>query len=235
MPPPFAPSHSWVCPIWGWAHWQFTTPPGSIFESAHSDTSAWTTMLYVANSWSVPISIHVDCYVSDGTLETGVTCSGPVGARQRLQAALQPDPNAGEGRERRLQRHGRGLVPVVVQRRVTPAAMNKVVLGMPGWIQEVVVPVEPVELEPAAVEVAPVTSRSRRPRKVEAVRPRKWLISRSPRRWPGSRACAPAVTSTAKRCSRRRAQARPRDPTRHRFRRLIFSGEPGLEPRTESQ
>ncbi len=156
MPPPFAPTHSWVCPIWGWAHWQFTTPPGSIFESAHSDTSAWTTMLYVANSWSVPISIHVDCYVSDGTLETGVTCSGPVGARQRLQAALNPTRTPAMDANGDFSDMGAGWFQLWSNGPVTPAAMNKVVLGMPGWIQEVVVPVEPVELEPAAVEVAPV-------------------------------------------------------------------------------
>jgi hypothetical protein len=156
VPPPFAPTHSWACPIWRWAYWRNTTLPGSIFESAHSNTSASTTMLYVANSWSVPISIHVDCYLSDGTLETGVTCSGPVGARQRLKAALNPTRTPAMDANGDFSDMGEGWFQLWSNGPVTPAAMTKVVLGMPGWIQELVVPVEPVELEPAAVEVAPV-------------------------------------------------------------------------------
>jgi hypothetical protein len=39
---------------------------------------------------------------------------------------------------------------------VTPAAITLIVMEIPGWTpMELVVPVEPVELEPAAVEVAP--------------------------------------------------------------------------------
>lgn len=157
MPPPFAPTHSWVCPIWRWAYWRVTTPPGSIFESAHSKTSAFTTMLYVANSWSVPISIHVDCYLSDGTLETGVTCSGPVGARQRLKAALSPTRTPTMDANGDFSDMGDGWFQLWSNGPVTPAAITLIILEIQGWTpMELVVPVEPVELEPAAVEVVPV-------------------------------------------------------------------------------
>jgi len=156
VPPPFAPTHSWVCPIWRWTYWRVTTP-GSFFESAHSRTSASTTMLYVANSWSVPISIHVDCYLSDGTLETGVTCSGPVGARQRLKAALSPTRTPAMDANGDFSDMGEGWFQLWSNGPVTPAAITLIIFELPGWSpMELVVPVEPVELEPAAVEVAPV-------------------------------------------------------------------------------
>jgi len=156
VPPPFAPTHSWVCPIWRWTYWRVTTP-GSFLESAHSRTSASTTMLYVANSWSVPISIHVDCYLSDGTLETGVTCSGPVGARQRLKAALSPTRTPTMDANGDFSDMGDGWFQLWSNGPVTPAAITLIILEIQGWTpMELVVPVEPVELEPAAVEVAPV-------------------------------------------------------------------------------
>lgn len=113
-------------------------------------------MLYVANSWSVPISIHVDCYLSDGTLETGVTCSGPVGARQRLKAALNPTRTPAMDANGDFSDMGEGWFQLWSNGPVTPAAITLIVLDIPGWSpKELVVPVEPVEIEPAAVEVAP--------------------------------------------------------------------------------
>jgi hypothetical protein len=154
VPPPFVPTHSWVCPIWRWGYWRVTTPPGSIFDSAHSKTSAFTTMLYVANSWSVPISIHVDCYLSDGTLETGVTCSGPVGAQQRLKAALNPTRTPATDANGDFSDREEGWFQLWSNGPVTPAAITLVIMEIQGWTpMELVVPVEPVEIEPAAVEV----------------------------------------------------------------------------------
>jgi hypothetical protein len=154
VPPPFTPTHSWVCPIWRWGYWRVTTPPGSIFESAHSKTSAFTTMLYVANSWSVPISIHADCFLSDGSLEPGVTCSGPVGARERLKAALNPTRMPVTDANGDFSDRGEGWFQLWSNGPVTPAAITLVIMEIQGWTpMELVVPVEPVELEPAPAEV----------------------------------------------------------------------------------
>jgi hypothetical protein len=154
VPPPFAPTRSWVCPIWRWGYWRVTTPPGSIFESAHSKTSAFTTMLYVANSWSVPINIHVDCYLSDGSLEPGVTCSGPVGAGQRLKAALNPTRTPVTDAIGDFSDREEGWFQLWSTGPVTPAAITLVIMEIQGWTpMELVVPVEPVELEPAGAEV----------------------------------------------------------------------------------
>jgi hypothetical protein len=156
VPPPFAPTQSWVCPIWRWTYGRVTTPPGSIFESAHSRTWASTTVLYIANSWSVPISIHVDCYLSDGTPETGVSCSGAVGARQRLKAALNPTRTPAMDANGDFSDSGEGWFQLWANGPVTPAAMTLIVFEIPGWTpMELVVPVEPVEIEPAVAEAAP--------------------------------------------------------------------------------
>jgi len=74
VPPSFAATHAWVGPIWLWSHGHETYPGPTIFDSARTRIWATTTMLYVANSRSTAISVHVDCYLSDGMLDTGVEC-----------------------------------------------------------------------------------------------------------------------------------------------------------------
>lgn len=157
MPPPFAPTHAWVCPIWRWSHGQFTSSGATIFDSPHTSHWASTTVLYVANSWSVPISIHVDCFLSDGTPEPGVTVSGNVDARQRLKASLNPTrPPPMVAANGDFNDGGDGWFELWANGPVTPAAMTLVIFSLPGWSpMELVVPVRPVEIEPAAVEAAP--------------------------------------------------------------------------------
>jgi hypothetical protein len=157
VPPPFAPTHAWACPIWRWFHGQLTSPGATIFDSAHTTHWATTTVLYVANSWSAPISIHVDCYLSDGTPETGVTVSGSVGARQRLKTSLNPTrAPATVSASGDFTDGGEGWFQLWANGPVTPAAMTLVIFSVPGWSpMELIVPVEPVEIEPAAVDVAP--------------------------------------------------------------------------------
>jgi hypothetical protein len=158
VPPPFAASHSWVCPIWRWFHGQLTSPGATIFDSARVTNWATTTVLYVANSWSVPISIYVECYLSNGTLEPGVTVSGSVGAQQRLKSSLNPTrPPPMVAANGDFRDGGEGWFQLWANGPVTPAAMTLVIFAVPGWSpMELVVPVEPVEIEPAAVDVAPV-------------------------------------------------------------------------------
>lgn len=157
MPPPFAPTHSWVCPIWRWFHGQLTTSGATIFDSAHVTNWATTTVLYVANSWSAPISIHVECYLSDGSLEAGVNVSGNVGARQLLKSSLNPTrAPAMVAANGDFRDGGEGWFQLWANGPVTPAAMTLVIFSVPGWSpMELVVPVEPVEMEPAAAEVTP--------------------------------------------------------------------------------
>ena len=151
MPPPFAPTRSWVCPIWRWSHWQQTTSGDTVFDHRQNH-GAMTTVLYVANSWGTPFDIHVDCIQSDGMIETGVTCSGPVGAYQRLEASLHPTrapvtTNAfGDYNER-----GDGWFQLWSNGPVTPAAMTLVIFYLEGWSpMELIVPLEPAEIEPVA-------------------------------------------------------------------------------------
>lgn len=152
MPPDFAPTHAWVCPVWRWSHWRLTSPAGSIFESPHSTTQASTTVLYVANSRSTPISLYVDCYTSDGVLEAGVKVFGDVGARQRRQASLHPT------RAPQLQPNGdfmdggQGWFQLWANGPVTPAAVSA---GIIGSATELVVPLEPVEIETAVADAPP--------------------------------------------------------------------------------
>jgi len=153
VPPSFPPTHAWACPYWMWSHGQLTHPGATIFGGAWTSTWATTTMLYVANSRSAAISIHVDCYLSDGTLETGVRVAGSVGALQRFEASLLPTrapqvQSNGDYRE-----GGKGWFQLWADGPVTPAAVITVILGTPF---EMVVPLEPVEIEPAvAVAEAP--------------------------------------------------------------------------------
>lgn len=156
MPPPFAPMHTWVCPIWRWSHGQLTLPGATIFDSAEVRHWATTTVLYVANSWSAPINVYVECRLSDGMLETGVNCSGPVGASQRLKASLNPTRAPVTSANGDFNESGDGWFQLWADGPVTPAAMTLVIFFIPGWSpMELVVPVEPAELEPAAVDVAP--------------------------------------------------------------------------------
>ena len=155
MPPPFAPTHSWVCPIWRWSHGQLTSPGGTIFDSAHTTDWAMTTVLYVANSWGAPLSIHVDCYLGDGTPKAGVSCSGSVGAYQRLEASLNPTRAPVTDAYGDYNESGEGWFQLWANGPVTPAAMTLVIFAIPGWSpMELVVPVEPAAIEPVA-EVTP--------------------------------------------------------------------------------
>jgi hypothetical protein len=113
-------------------------------------------VLYVANSWSAPISIHVDCYLSDGTPEPGVTVSGNVAARQCLKAALNPTREPTVSASGDFTDGGDGWFELWANGPVTPAAMTLVILSPGFWSpMELVVPLRPAEIEPAVAEVAP--------------------------------------------------------------------------------
>ena len=155
VPPSFAPSHAWVCPYWRWSHGQLTFSGATIFDSAWTRTWATTTMLYVANSRSAAISIHVDCYLSDGTPETGARVATDVGALQRFEASLMSTrapqmQSNGDYRE-----GGEGWFQLWANGPVAPAAVITVILGQSPF--ELVVPLEPVDIEPvvAVAEAAP--------------------------------------------------------------------------------
>ena len=112
-------------------------------------------MLYVANSRSAAISIHVDCYLSDGTPETGVRVATDVGALQRFEASLMSTrapqmQSNGDYRE-----GGEGWFQLWANGPVAPAAVITVILGQSPF--ELVVPLEPVDIEPvvAVAEAAP--------------------------------------------------------------------------------
>ncbi len=156
MPPSFAPTHAWVGPIWLWSHGHETYPGPTIFDSARTRIWATTTMLYVANSRSTAISVHVDCYLSDGTLDTGVRVSADVGARRRFQASLQPTrapatlPN-GDFRD-----GGEGWFHLWANGPVTPAAMIVLIHTNPEERGvDMVIPVKPVEIETAVAAAPP--------------------------------------------------------------------------------
>jgi hypothetical protein len=113
-------------------------------------------VLYVANSWSAPISIHVDCYLSDGTPETGVTVSGNVGARQRLKTSLNPTRAPTTSASGDFTDGGEGWFELWANGPVTPAAMTLIIFAIPGWSpMELIVPLRPAEIEPAVAEAAP--------------------------------------------------------------------------------
>jgi hypothetical protein len=157
MAPPFAPTHSWVCPIWRWSHGQLTSPGGTIFDSAHTTHWAMTTVLYVANSWSTPFSVHAECYLADGMQETGVSCSGTVNGRRLFKASLNPTRAPVVDARGDFNESGEGWFQLWSNGPVTPAAMTLVIFAIPGWSpMELVVPVEPVEMEPAVADVTPV-------------------------------------------------------------------------------
>jgi len=113
-------------------------------------------MLYVANSRSTAISIHVDCYLSDGTLDTGVRASTDVAARQRFQASLLPTrapvtlPN-GDFRD-----GGEGWFHLWANGPVTPAAMIVLIHTNPEERGvDMVIPVRPVDIETAVAAAPP--------------------------------------------------------------------------------
>jgi hypothetical protein len=152
VPPSFAPTHAWVGPIWLWSHGQETFSGPTIFDSARTRIWATTTMVYIANSRSAAISIHVDCYLSDGTLDTGVRVAADVAPRNRFQASLLPTrapvlaPN-GDFRD-----GGEGWFHLWANGPVTPAAMIVLIHTSPEQRGvDMVVPVKPVEIEAAAV------------------------------------------------------------------------------------
>ena len=156
MPPSFAPTHAWVGPIWRWSHGHETYSGPTIFDSARTRIWATTTMLYVANSRSTAISIHVDCYLSDGTLDTGVRASTDVAARQRFQASLLPTrapvtlPN-GDFRD-----GGEGWFHLWANGPVTPAAMIVLIHTNPEERGvDMVIPVKPVDFETAVADAPP--------------------------------------------------------------------------------
>ena len=154
MPPSFPATHSWVCPLWSWLHARTMIPGSTIFDSAREENWATTTMVYVVNSRSAPISVHVDCYLSDGTLENGVRVAGDVPPRQRFQASLMPIRAPIIDARGNYRDRGEGWFQLWANGPVTPAAVFMTILAPmnPVWI---VVPVEPVELEPAVAEAAP--------------------------------------------------------------------------------
>ena len=135
-----------------WSHGQLTHPGATIFGGAWTSTWATTTMLYVANSRSAAISIHVDCYLSDGTLETGVRVATNVGALQRFRASLLPTRAPQMQANGDYRDGGQGWFQLWADGPVTPAAVITVILGTPF---EMVVPLEPVEIEAVAVAEAP--------------------------------------------------------------------------------
>jgi len=113
-------------------------------------------MLFVANSRSTAISIHVDCYLSDGTLDTGVRASTDVAARQRFQASLLPTrapvtlPN-GDFRD-----GGEGWFHLWANGPVTPAAMIVLIHTNPEERGvDMVIPVKPVDIETAVADAPP--------------------------------------------------------------------------------
>jgi hypothetical protein len=109
-------------------------------------------MLYVANSRSAPISIHVDCYLSDSTPETGVRVATNVGALQRFQASLMPTRAPQMDSRGDYRDGGSGWFQLWANGPVAPAAVITVILGSPF---ELVVPLEPVEIEPTATVTDP--------------------------------------------------------------------------------
>ena len=129
-------------------------PGSTIFDSAREENWATTTMVYVVNSRSAPISVHVDCYLSDGTLETGVRVAADVPPRQRFEASLMPIRAPIIDARGNYRDEGDGWFQLWANGPVTPAAVFKTILAPmnPVWV---VLPVEPVELEPAVAEAAP--------------------------------------------------------------------------------
>jgi hypothetical protein len=123
---------------------------------------------------------------------------------------------------------------------VTPAAMTLVIFNLPEWSpMELIVPLEPAEIEPAVAEAAPPT----RVVEVEAApeggdtaaeaKLEAHLSLPEAMAWfEGDRS---GGRSTDRKSSRPRTHARQRDPTRQQIRRLTFIGELGVEPPTESQ
>jgi hypothetical protein len=156
VPPSFAPTHAWVGPIWRWSHGQETFSGPTIFDSARTRIWANTTMLYVVNSRSAAISIHVDCYLSDGTPEPGVRVSADVATRTRFQASLLPTRTPAMAPNGDFRDGGEGWFHLWANGPVTPAAMF--VLIQTSHEQrgvDMVLPVKPVDIEAVAVAEAP--------------------------------------------------------------------------------
>ena len=156
MPPSFVPTHAWVGPIWLWSHGHETYPGPTIFDSARTRIWATTTMVYIANSRSSAISVHVDCYLSDGTLETGVRVSTDVAARNRFQASLQPTRAPVMDAYGDFRDGGEGWFHLWANGPVTPAAMIVLVHTNPQERGvDMVVPVRPIEIETAVADAPP--------------------------------------------------------------------------------
>lgn len=156
MPPSFPPTHAWVGPIWLWSHGQETFSGPTIFDSARTRIWATTTMVYIANSRSAAISIHVDCYLSNGTLDTGVRVSANVAPRTRFQASLQPTRAPVLAANGDFRDGGEGWFHLWADGPVTPAAMIVLIHTNPQERGvDMVVPVRPVDIEAAVAEVTP--------------------------------------------------------------------------------
>jgi hypothetical protein len=113
-------------------------------------------MIYIANSRSSAISVHVDCYLSDGTLDTGVRVFADVAPRNRFQASLQPtraplvDAN-GDFRDA-----GEGWFHLWANGPVTPAAMIVLIHTSPEERGvDTVIPVRPIDIETAVADAPP--------------------------------------------------------------------------------
>jgi len=79
-----------------------------------------------------------------------------VGARQRLKAALNPTRTPVFDASGGFMDGGEGWFQLWANGPVSPAAMTLVIFNLPEWSpMELIVPLEPAEIEPAAVEVAP--------------------------------------------------------------------------------
>ena len=155
MPPPFAPTHSWVCPIWRWSHGRFSSPGATIFDSAHITIWGSTTMVYVANSGSSTIKTYVDCYLSNGTLEPGVRVSADVASLRRFEASLMPTRTPVMDAQGDFSDSGAGWFQLWTNGPVTPAALFVNIHSSPGSPMELVMPLEPVEIVAAVAEAAP--------------------------------------------------------------------------------
>jgi hypothetical protein len=110
-------------------------------------------MVYVANSRSTAISVHVDCYLSDGTPETGVRVAADIGPRRRFEASLMPIRPPLIQANGDYRDSGEGWFQLWADGPVTPAAVFTTILGRDAV--EIVMPLRRVELEEAVAEAAP--------------------------------------------------------------------------------
>jgi hypothetical protein len=153
VPPSFAPTHAWVCPQWSWHNARHTVPGATVFDGARVERFAGTTVLYVANSRSTPIGIHVDCYTSDGVLERAVVVATDVAPLTRFEASLLPFRAPVVDARGDFDERGEGWFHLWATGPVTPAANFETILHTQhAW--DTPRPVVPVEIEVLA-EAAP--------------------------------------------------------------------------------